>query len=100
LISIRLNNDNDNEAKNLALARLEAVFGQGLRQDAVKRHNPNADETTKHEADEEPPYETTITVNYNGGGHLKDASLLWNLDSIAAAVAAFPQKVEETPQRI
>ena len=84
----------------MALARLEAVFGQGRRQDAVKLHPASTDGSTELVGDERPPYETTITVNYNGGGHLKDINLLWNLDSIAAAVAAFPQKVEETPQRI
>lgn len=43
--------------------------------------------------------ETTIAVNWMGGGQIKDSKQLWDIESVYAAAAAFPQNVAKTPQR-
>lgn len=43
--------------------------------------------------------EVTITVNYAGGGVIKDASQEWTLQSLVAAASAFPDNVAKCPQR-
>ena len=43
--------------------------------------------------------ETTITVSWMGGGQVKEPSTSWDMASVYAAAAAFPQNVAKTPQR-
>ena len=43
--------------------------------------------------------ETTIVVNWSGGGSIKDPSHDWTIDSLKKAAAAFPELVAITPQR-
>ena len=43
--------------------------------------------------------ETTISVNWMGGGDIKDSAVAWDVESVYATAAAFPQKVAQTPQR-
>jgi hypothetical protein len=43
--------------------------------------------------------ETTISVNWMGGGQIKDPKTTWDIDSVYAAAAAFPSFVAKTPQR-
>ncbi|KAK6525430.1 hypothetical protein TWF694_005568 [Orbilia ellipsospora] len=43
--------------------------------------------------------ETTITVNWSGGGSIKDPGDDWTISSLKAAAAAFPELVAVTPQR-
>lgn len=43
--------------------------------------------------------EVTITVNYSGGGMVKDPSQEWTLDSLMATASAFPDNVASCPQR-
>ncbi|CAO2650018.1 Nn.00g013100.m01.CDS01 [Neocucurbitaria sp. VM-36] len=43
--------------------------------------------------------ETTITVNWSGGGQLKDTNVIWDVNSLTLAAANFPELVAMTPQR-
>jgi len=43
--------------------------------------------------------ETTITVNWSGGGSIKDPTVDWSIESLKKAAAAFPDLVAVTPQR-
>lgn len=43
--------------------------------------------------------ETTISVNWMGGGQFKDSTTTWDVDSVYAAAAAFPAAVAKTPQK-
>lgn len=43
--------------------------------------------------------ETTIAVNWSGGGRIKDPSEDWSIASLKKAAAAFPDLVAITPQR-
>ncbi|KAK4169843.1 hypothetical protein QBC43DRAFT_283408 [Cladorrhinum sp. PSN259] len=43
--------------------------------------------------------ETTISVNWSGGGSIKDPTVDWSIDSLKKAAAAFPDLVAVTPQR-
>ena len=43
--------------------------------------------------------ETTITVNWNGGGDIKPANELWSIDTLTKVAAAFPSNVSNCPQR-
>jgi len=43
--------------------------------------------------------ETTIAVNWAGGGSIKDPGLDWNITTLKQAAAAFPDFVAITPQR-
>ncbi|KAH7118724.1 hypothetical protein B0J11DRAFT_508827 [Dendryphion nanum] len=43
--------------------------------------------------------ETTISVNWMGGGQIKTAEQLWDMDTMFAAAAAFPSQVAQCPQR-
>lgn len=43
--------------------------------------------------------ETTIAVNWSGGGSIKNPSEDWSIDSLKKAAAAFPDLVAITPQR-
>lgn len=43
--------------------------------------------------------ETTISVNWAGGGSIKDPGLDWNIATLKQAAAAFPDFVAITPQR-
>lgn len=43
--------------------------------------------------------ETTVTVNWSGGGSIKDPMDDWSMESLKAAAAAFPDLVAITPQR-
>ncbi|KAI9163802.1 hypothetical protein HJFPF1_05429 [Paramyrothecium foliicola] len=43
--------------------------------------------------------ETTISVNWSGGGSIKDPTVDWGIDSLKKAAAAFPDLVAVTPQR-
>ncbi|KAJ5646646.1 hypothetical protein N7490_003018 [Penicillium lividum] len=43
--------------------------------------------------------ETTIAVNWSGGGRIKDPTEDWSISSLKKAAAAFPDLVAITPQR-
>ncbi|EPS38324.1 hypothetical protein H072_8001 [Dactylellina haptotyla CBS 200.50] len=43
--------------------------------------------------------ETTITVNWSGGGSIKDPMVDWSIGTLKQAAAAFPELVAITPQR-
>ncbi|KAF1994444.1 hypothetical protein P154DRAFT_476000 [Amniculicola lignicola CBS 123094] len=43
--------------------------------------------------------ETTLSVSWMGGGQIKEADRLWDMDSMFASAAAFPARVAECPQR-
>ncbi|KAK4184695.1 hypothetical protein QBC35DRAFT_505299 [Podospora australis] len=43
--------------------------------------------------------ETTVTVNWSGGGQIKPDDEEWTLDTLVKAAAAFPSKVTTCPQR-
>ena len=43
--------------------------------------------------------ETTITVNWSGGGSIKDPNEDWSIETLKKAAAAFPDLVAITPQR-
>ncbi|KXJ88990.1 hypothetical protein Micbo1qcDRAFT_112687, partial [Microdochium bolleyi] len=43
--------------------------------------------------------ETTISVNWMGGGQIKDAKTSWDIDTVYEAAAAFPSFVAKTPQK-
>lgn len=43
--------------------------------------------------------ETTVSVNWSGGGKIKDDNVLWNVESLTLAAANFPDRVAETPQK-
>jgi hypothetical protein len=44
--------------------------------------------------------ETTIHVSWSGGGHIKPMDQQWNIQSLMAAAARFPDLVADCPQRI
>lgn len=44
--------------------------------------------------------ETTIQVSWSGGGHIKPMEQQWDIQSLMAAAARFPDLVAECPQRI
>ncbi|RAL08768.1 hypothetical protein BO97DRAFT_480426 [Aspergillus homomorphus CBS 101889] len=44
--------------------------------------------------------ETTIQVNWSGGGHIKPMEQQWDIKSLMQAAARFPDLVAECPQRI
>jgi hypothetical protein len=95
LISIKLKTPGDERADSIARARLEAVFGQGK---AVKDAKVSSSET--EDLDTNDLFETTITLNWNGGGKLLEPNDRWNIDAVAAATSKFPDLVAKTPQRI
>jgi hypothetical protein len=43
--------------------------------------------------------ETTVTVNWSGGGQIKPDSEDWTLDTLVKAAASFPSRVATCPQR-
>ncbi|KAM7211204.1 hypothetical protein V8F06_013414, partial [Rhypophila decipiens] len=43
--------------------------------------------------------ETTISINWMGGGQIKEPAQHWDIDSLYAAAAAFPASVAQCPQR-
>lgn len=43
--------------------------------------------------------ETTITVNWNGGGDIKAPGETWSIESLTKVAAAFPTNVAACPQR-
>lgn len=43
--------------------------------------------------------ETTVTVNWAGGGSIKPTNADWTIDTLKRAAAAFPDMVAVTPQR-
>ena len=43
--------------------------------------------------------ETTISVNWMGGGQIKDPKANWDVKSVYDAAASFPSFVAQTPQR-
>ncbi|KNG51198.1 hypothetical protein DDE82_005910 [Stemphylium lycopersici] len=43
--------------------------------------------------------ETTIMVNWSGGGHIKPMEQQWDIQSLMAAAARFPDLVADCPQR-
>lgn len=43
--------------------------------------------------------ETTVAVNWSGGGSIKDPEEAWTITSIQRAAAAFPDLVAICPQR-
>ncbi|KAI0509146.1 hypothetical protein F5B22DRAFT_618628 [Xylaria bambusicola] len=43
--------------------------------------------------------ETTITVNWSGGGQINPGREAWTLDSLLSAAAKFPSMVEKSPMR-
>ncbi|ETI27792.1 hypothetical protein G647_00241 [Cladophialophora carrionii CBS 160.54] len=43
--------------------------------------------------------ETTISVNWSGGGQIKETDVIWDVTSLTIAAANFPDLVAMTPQR-
>ena len=43
--------------------------------------------------------ETTVTVNWSGGGQIKPSDAIWDVNSLTLAAANFPDLVAKTPQR-
>lgn len=43
--------------------------------------------------------ETTISVNWMGGGQIKDPKASWDVSSVYDAAASFPSYVAKTPQK-
>lgn len=43
--------------------------------------------------------ETTITVNWNGGGDIKPPNEVWSIETLTKVAAAFPTNVATCPQR-
>ncbi|KAI6780910.1 uncharacterized protein J7T54_007390 [Emericellopsis cladophorae] len=43
--------------------------------------------------------ETTVTVNWSGGGQIKPTNAIWDVNSLTLAAANFPENVSRTPQR-
>ncbi|KAF3907964.1 hypothetical protein ABW21_db0207796 [Orbilia brochopaga] len=43
--------------------------------------------------------ETTVTVNWSGGGQIKPDGMAWTLDNLMSVAASFPSKVAACPQR-
>ncbi|RWA14486.1 hypothetical protein EKO27_g555 [Xylaria grammica] len=43
--------------------------------------------------------ETTVTVNWSGGGQIKPDTEDWSLDTLVKAAASFPSRVASCPQR-
>ncbi|KAK3367915.1 hypothetical protein B0H63DRAFT_404700 [Podospora didyma] len=43
--------------------------------------------------------QTTISINWMGGGQIKEPTQSWDIDSMYAAAAAFPASVAQCPQR-
>ena len=89
VISIKESND----AKlNSIKAGIEACFGGGKAAVAADFGKTSA---YSHDSSE-----TTITINWNGGGKIKEEADLWSIGSLTAAAAKFPDRVAKTPQRI
>ena len=91
IISIKMKDGaNDKDIK----AALEANFGKG----GVGGNISGSGQKTNSSAFNDS--ETTITVNWCGGGNIKDKSTLWSIESLTQAAAEFPQNVADCPQRI
>lgn len=43
--------------------------------------------------------ETTVTVNWMGGGQIKEPKKTWDIDAVYDAAASFPSFVAQTPQK-
>ncbi|MCJ1397772.1 hypothetical protein MMC11_000968 [Xylographa trunciseda] len=103
LISVRCVKRDDPKAMAIttaaAMARLEAVFGQGA-SERPAQPKENAEEGNEGESQPDLSVETTITINWNGGGEVKVSEKLWSLQTVAAAAASFPLNVAHVPQRI
>jgi hypothetical protein len=83
----------DKETETNIKAALEANFGKGgvggsLNASFAKDHAGALDSS-----------ETSITVNWNGGGNIKLKDTLWSIESLTKVAAAFPENVSKTPQR-
>ncbi|KAI1291440.1 hypothetical protein F5Y03DRAFT_403279 [Xylaria venustula] len=84
----------DQAASTNIKAALEANFGKGgvggsLNAAFSKDHANALNES-----------QTTITVNWCGGGNIKPKDTLWSIESLTQAAASFPQNVADCPQRI
>ena len=91
IISIKTKSqDSDNDIQ----AALEANFGKGGIGGSIK-----GEAAIKH-AKAFADSETTITVNWCGGGNIKPKDKLWSIESLTEAAAAFPQNVADCPQRV
>lgn len=75
-------------------AALEANFGKGGVGGSVSASGSYDHATAFNDT------ETTITVNWCGGGSIKEKATLWSIESLTQAAASFPQNVAECPQRI
>ncbi|KAF4946493.1 hypothetical protein FGADI_11131 [Fusarium gaditjirri] len=75
-------------------AALEASFGQGRAAGGSVNASVGIDKANAFKN-----CETTITVNWNGGGDIKPADELWSIESLTKAAAAFPYNVARCPQR-
>ena len=74
-------------------ASLEANFGKGVAGGSVNAAFGMNKSTAFNSS------ETTITVNWNGGGDIKDADETWSIETLTKVAAAFPTKVAACPQR-
>ena len=91
LISIKiLNQEKERDIK----AGLEASFGKGGVGGDLGVSFAQTSKSSSHDS------QTSITVNWNGGGKIKDEHELWSIDTVTKAAAAFPFRVAKTPQRI
>jgi hypothetical protein len=90
LISMKILNKNKS-TEIAAAAKVALTVGPGSidAEANVEMAKANLDNNT----------ETTINVNWSGGGSLKDESEAWTIESIIKVAAKFPDLVAKTPQR-
>ncbi|EXL96786.1 hypothetical protein ACKRZS_005818 [Fusarium odoratissimum] len=91
IVSVKIT---DKSTESDIKAALEASFGQGNAAGGKLNASFNLDKTNALKN-----CETTITVNWNGGGDIKPADELWSIESLTKAAAAFPYNVARCPQR-
>ncbi|EMD85057.1 hypothetical protein COCC4DRAFT_31650 [Bipolaris maydis ATCC 48331] len=90
LISVKVN---DKSKITTIKGALEAELGTPALSGAIKGEGGLDKKAT------ETSTETTINVNWSGGGQIKDPNVLWDINSLTLAAANFPDLVALTPQR-
>ncbi|GAO18648.1 uncharacterized protein UV8b_03395 [Ustilaginoidea virens] len=91
LVSIKVT---DSSSVRDIKASLEAHFGQGAAAGGSLNASLGIDKQKTVQNSE-----TTITVNWNGGGDIKEPHELWSIESLTRVAAAFPNNVARCPQR-
>ncbi|KAK5679287.1 hypothetical protein LTS10_008102 [Elasticomyces elasticus] len=90
LISVKVKDKS--KTTNIA-ASLEAKLGTPALSGSVKG------EGKIDKAEMESNTETSISVNWSGGGQIKQTNVIWDIDSLTLAAVNFPDLVAMTPQR-